>query len=94
MKTNQQVFDAFMNGESSGSANNLKISGDLLINYSTTIAQRLPDKKYILNTVRYSVSTTRIQLNLKKLLPEDSFSEVNNVPQGYRGPLNEEIIIE
>ena len=78
---NQQVINAFKQGRKGTSSNgNLRSTGDKLINYYTTIAQRLTNGKVIMNSTKYSVSTSKIQSWTRRTL--DTYTEVTDVPRG------------
>ena len=79
--TNLQVINAFANGKSAKSSNhNLCSYGDKLYNYYTCLAQRLSDGTILVNTTKYSVSTSKIQTYIKYVLTK--YNGVNNVPLG------------
>ena len=80
---NKQVIDAFLCGHVGKSSNgNLRSLGDKLINYNTCIAERA-NGRIIVNTTRYSVSTSKIQcwtLGAITILVGDNFAKVDDVP--------------
>lgn len=82
--TNGEVIKSFIDGATKAKSNNLKINGNLLVYYETTIAERLEDGRNIVNVQRYSVSTTRIQKVLLKELASDKLIRVTSVPLGWR----------
>ena len=79
--SNENVIKAFMKGESAKSSNgNLYVSwdGKRLINYSTCIAQKLSNGRYIVNSTKYSMSTSKIQCYVRYHIGK--YREVFNVP--------------
>lgn len=78
--SNQEVINRFKNGQSGKSSNgNLWISYDnnRLMNYATCIAQRLSDGSYVVNSTKYSVSTSKIQSMVRRTL--HNYKEVTDV---------------
>ena len=66
----------FINGNTEGYASNLKIEGDELINYYTTIAYRF--KNYIvLNKDKYSKTTSINQNMIREYTPKRLLVECN-----------------
>ena len=57
----REIISSFVNGATSGTASNLKIDGNKLINYRTIISFRIDDGKIILNNTKYSPTTSRNQ---------------------------------
>lgn len=57
---NLDVIEAFRDGAREGKTLNLYIDGDNLVNYATVIAKRV-DGGVILNTQKYSRTTSKIQ---------------------------------
>jgi hypothetical protein len=85
---NIDVINAFVSGANKGKTKNLRIEGDKLMNYNTCIAERW-DKLggeefgFVVNTTKYSQSTTTIQNKLLTVIPEYSLAEtLVNVPMG------------
>lgn len=69
---NQDVIKMFANGcTKSVKANSVSIStdGNTLYSYSTAIAQRLPNGKYIVNETKYSVTTSKAQGYVSRFIP-------------------------
>lgn len=64
MKANNEIIKSFINGISA-SNRNLRTDGNKLINYYTTIAQRNENGEIIVNSTKYSVSTSKIQSYLR-----------------------------
>lgn len=78
--TNEQVIKAFLNGASKGNTptrtilngiyeykgNTLRIEGNKLVNYNTTIA-KLTARDLLINADKYSITTSKIQNKLKSL---------------------------
>jgi hypothetical protein len=81
MKANQKIINAFAVGKANVSNRNLRTSydGTRLINYSTTIAQRINGKWYV-NVTKYSYTTSKIQIDVKFTL--GTYTEVSGVPMG------------
>ena len=81
--SNQEVINRFKSGKSAKSSNgNLWVSADKtrLFNYATCIAQRLADGSFIVNSTKYSVSTSKIQNMVRTTL--HNYVEVTNVRMG------------
>ena len=78
---NEQLVNNFLMGETKGKASNLEIRGDSLVNYETTIAQRV-NGVIVINVTKYSASTTRIQNLLRKEMPKAR--TVEGVPMGTK----------
>lgn len=81
--SNQEVINRFKNGQSGKSSNgNLWISydGDRLFNYSTCIAQRLENGSFVVNSTKYSPTTSKIQNYVRCTLK--TYKEVTNRPLG------------
>ena len=87
----KQVVKLFISGGTEGQSagqGNLRIKGDLLIHYMTTILERY-DGRYILNNSRYSIVTGRLQKQIKEMIPEESLIIVTKVPVNHRESLLE-----
>ena len=81
--SNKEVINAFVNGKNARSSNgNLKSVNGKLISYYTTIAQKNEDGTFVLNTTKYSVSTSKIQTWTKHALRFYDYKEVTNIPIG------------
>ena len=81
--TNKQVSNAFVSGKSAKSSNgNLWVSwdGKRLFNYETCIAQRLQDGTFVVNSTKYSVSTSKIQTYVRYTI--GNYKEVFGKPRG------------
>lgn len=78
---NRDVIAAFIQGRPAHTAN-LESVGDRLINYNTVLAQRLPNGEIIVNSTKYSVSTSRIQSYLRADV--DTYQEVTDIPMNTR----------
>lgn len=81
----QKIVNLFLNGETdarSSAGGNLKISGDLLIHFNTTIAQRV-ENKIIINITRYSIITGRLQKILMSSADAVSIQVVKKIPKNY-----------
>lgn len=72
---NIDIIKKFVNGETKGKTTNLYIQGDSLINYSTIIAKRT-DKGFLVNSTKYSQSTSTIQNALKREL-QGNYTEID-----------------
>jgi hypothetical protein len=79
--TTIELARAFVNGATKGKAASLSIEGDRLFSYDTIIAQRTPNLTY-LNVTKYSVTTSKHQTRLKRLLP--GAQHVEGIPMGRR----------
>lgn len=82
--TTQNVVEHFVWGEEKGKASGgrLRIEGKRLINFDTTIAQRM-DNLVIINITKYSPTTTKHQNRLCRMIGEnDNVIFVSNVPVG------------
>ena len=66
----------YINGYTEGYASNLKIEGDKLINYNTTIAYRFKDY-IILNNDSYSKTTSSNQNMIREYTPKRLLVECN-----------------
>lgn len=80
--TNQQVINNFKCGKSGKSSNgNLYVSwdGNRLINYNTCIAQRLSDGTFVVNSTKYSPTTSKIQTYVRSTLR--TYKEVFGKPR-------------
>ncbi|MDE7352065.1 MAG: hypothetical protein K2O06_03340 [Acetatifactor sp.] len=71
----EQLINSFMDGmkdsdeAARSSTGTLKIQGEQLIHYWTSIAERFEDK-IIVNVTRYSLATGKLQKQLKELVPD------------------------
>lgn len=65
--TNEKVIISFLEGKSNHTLN-LFTEGTILVNYQTRIAYKKEGKLY-LNTTKYSRTTSKIQSQLKRLIP-------------------------
>lgn len=79
--TNREVVQAFVRGEK-GKSGSLKSTGDKLFSYQTAIAQRVVGNgellsDYVINTTKYSVTTSRHQSLLRR--------ELGGTARGVRG---------
>lgn len=81
--TNQEVINAFAAGKAAKSSNgNLQSDGRRLWSYSTVIAQRINNGRFIVNITRYSVSTSKVQTYTVRTLPASRCREVSGLPRG------------
>ena len=78
---NQEVISKFVNFTESAATANVRSNGDKLFNYGTCIAQR-HEGKFIVNTTRYSVTTSKIQCYVRRELSGYDVIEVTGVPRG------------
>lgn len=89
-----QLIRSFINGmqdtdeKAKASSGTLKIRGEQLIHYWTPIAERSEDK-ILVNIARYSLATGRLQKQLKELVPEEKYTTVRGIPEGYKGSLTD-----
>lgn len=82
--TTHDVVNHFVWGEEKGKASGgrLRIEGNRLVNYGTTIAQRM-DSLVIVNITKYSRTTSVHQNRICHLIGEnDNVIFVSNVPEG------------
>lgn len=92
----QQLIEAFLNGETegiTGTANNpgtLKIRGNQLIHYETPILERYKNK-YIFNVTRYSLITGQVQKKIKAMVDEKNRIDIKQVPSNINSSLSEYI---
>lgn len=77
---NIDLIAKFFNGGTTGHGSNLYIDNDKLIEYSTTLAQRV-NGGYILNTTKYSRTTSKIQ-NWINWKAHDVLARVNGLGFG------------
>jgi hypothetical protein len=66
--TTEQVMYNFLQGATKGKASSISIDGDKLFNYNTVIAQRI-NGVIVINTTRYSMTTTKHQNRLRREMP-------------------------
>lgn len=78
---NQEVISKFVNFAESAATANVRSTGDKLLSYYTCIAQR-HEGKIIVNVTRYSITTSKLQNNLRYELSGYDVIEVTNVPIG------------
>ena len=85
MATNLSVIKAFVNNETA-STTNLSTTGDKLVSYQTTIAQRDQEGNIVVNITKYSPTTSKMQTYLKRELEKCgiSFQTVSNIRIGGR----------
>lgn len=72
---NREVISAFVNGKSARTTN-LRTDGNKLYNYSTCIGQKLSDGTIIVNSTKYSVTTSKIQTYLRYAVSESGKKSV------------------
>lgn len=67
--SNEDLIRRFSNGYTSGRSfsGNLYIEGDKLINYWTTIAKRNEEGNVVLNSDKYSRTTSKIQGYIRRI---------------------------
>jgi len=87
LKNFTELINEFVAGATDERVGNLKINGNLLIHYETTIAER-NDEKFIINNTRYSLQTGRVQKLLKSSIPPELIQEVTKIPRGHRQSLH------
>ena len=75
----QSVINAFANNKVGCSSNgNLYSTSDKLINYNTCIAQRLQNGTIVVNSTKYSTSTSKLPNRIRYTIGK--YKEVVNVP--------------
>lgn len=84
---NQDVIKEFAQGVSKLIYGySVRVSGykyDKLYSYDTAIAQRLPNGKYVVNSTRYSVTTSKAQSYARYYIPSEKQVHTDiNVPFG------------
>ena len=88
-----QLIAQFLDGVNEGytgpksNPGNLKIRDGKLIHYSTVIAERCENGKFIVNLSRYSIQTGNVQKQLKAALEGVDYYVVKGVPIDYKGAL-------
>ena len=78
---NKEVISKFVNFAESAATANVRSTGTQLFNYETCIAQR-HEGKIIVNVTRYSMTTSKLQNNLRCELSGYDVTEVTGVPRG------------
>ncbi len=82
---NSDVIKKFLNGATYGKSGNgnLRIEGNKLVNYRTTLAE-FTEYGLIVNNTRYSVTTSKIQGNLRFQVSREGINsiEVEGVRMG------------
>ena len=71
----EELLKAFIEGNEKGKGSNLRIEGKFLFNYSTIIAYRIEKDIIIVNSEKYSQTTTKNQNILKREAGE--YGEMN-----------------
>lgn len=71
----RDLLNSFVNGATKGSGSNLTIAGNELINYSTVIARR-EGNKILLNSNKYSKTTTVNQNIIRQITPANMLQEM------------------
>ena len=66
---NSELIKKFFNGATRGSGSNMRIEGNELIEWATTLAERTEDG-YILNDTKYSRTTSRGQGTINYYCPK------------------------
>ena len=82
----QELVEAFINGETAGTVKSLSIDGEQLIHYNTAIAERMGEK-IILNYTRYSLATGKVQKMITDALDPSKLVHVSSVPSDTRSSL-------
>lgn len=82
----QELVEAFINGETAGTAKSLSIEGMQLIHYNTAIAERIGEK-IILNYTRYSLATGKVQKMITDAVDPSRLVYVSSVPSDTRSSL-------
>ena len=78
---NKEGISKFVNFAESAATANVRSTGDKLFNYETCIAQR-HEGKIIVYVTRYSMTTSKLQNNLRCELSGYDVTEVTGVPRG------------
>jgi hypothetical protein len=83
---NVDVVEAFFNGQSNVKTTNLYIEDNKLVNYATTLAERVPQESgeyhFIINETKYSRSTSAIQTMIRRCASSHSHKTVDGKPMG------------
>lgn len=79
----QELVEAFINGETTGTAKSLSIDGLQLIHYNTAIAERMGET-IILNYTRYSLATGKVQKMITDAVDQSRLVYVSGVPSDTR----------
>lgn len=91
--TYKDMVELFLDGATEGLSGgtshnrNLKIKGDLLIHYDTTIAEKA-DSKIIINDTHYSLQSSKLQKILRETVPNGKQVLLKDVEKGYGGKLS------
>ena len=80
MMSNEQVIKNFVNGKS-GKSLSMTSTGDKLYSYYTIIAQRTAEGKVLMNSTKYSVTTSK-QQTLARYHIGNYVSTTQSVPRG------------
>lgn len=79
----QELVEAFINGETTGTAKSLSIDGMQLIHYNTAVAERMGEK-IILNYTRHSLATGKVQKMITDAVNPSRLVYVSSVPSDTR----------
>lgn len=79
MISNQSVINAFANNKTAHNVN-MRSEGNKLFSYYTCIAQRLQDGTIVVNSTKYSASTSKVQTYTRNTIK--TYKEIVNVPIG------------
>lgn len=83
--TNAEVMNEFVNGSCDKcSGGSVSLDGNCLYSFNTCIAQRMDNGMFLLNNVKYTITTTRHESMVKKLIPSDKIIMVDNAPSGAK----------
>lgn len=82
----QELVEAFINGETTGTAKSLSIDGMQLIHYNTAIAEHMGEK-IVLNYTRYSLATGKVQKMITDAVDPGRLVYVSSVPSDTRSSL-------
>ena len=82
----QELVEAFINGQTTGTAKSLSIDNVQLIHYNTVIAEHIGEK-IILNYTRYSLATGKVQKMITDVVDPSRLVYVSSVPSDMRGSL-------
>ena len=86
----KQIIERLLAGETEGlsATETLKIDGNRLIHFKTTIAERWKDK-IIINLTPYSLPSVQLQKQICNIVPKDKQIVVRSVPLDHGGSLLE-----
>jgi hypothetical protein len=87
--TNEEVIRAFLRGNYGRShTDNLRTNGEVLVNYNTVIAQHEGTDTIILNTAKYSKTTSGIQSRVRFMAQQGGFKVTEMAGEPVRNIYN------